>query len=133
MSTLNKPPRDDDLRRFQQLLNDWAQAIVANEPEQIDEFIEPHWQLVDTAGIITRDRFLKVVRSGHLQHTSMTHEVLSVQRVGEVAIVITHGTNTGAWQGNAFTADEWVTEIFVRHGDTWRCTLTSLTPRRSPT
>lgn len=116
---------------FQSLLDEWAEAIVSNDPERISTFTEPDWQLIDTGGIVTLQAFLDVVRKGHLTHQAMSFEVLSAQVEGNVAIVIAHGTNNGHWQGEPFTADEWTTEIFVRQDNGWKCRLTALTPRRT--
>ncbi len=115
---------------FQRLLDDWAEAIVANDPERIGAFATPQWHIVDTGGIGTLSKFLDVVRSGDLTHDTMTFKVLSVQFHDDVAVVIAHGKNTGHWQGQAFETDEWTTEVFVRRDDQWLCAVTALTPRR---
>lgn len=57
---------------FQQLLDEWAEAIVANDPQRIGAFATPGWQLVDTGGIIPLSKFLHVVRSGELTHDTMS-------------------------------------------------------------
>ena len=119
-----------DRAEFQALLDRWAQAIVANDADAIGEFCTPDWELIDAPGVIPLERFLHVVRSGALTHAEMSHEVLSVRREAEVAVVVTHGTNHGTWQGEPFSADEWTTEFFVRRDGHWRCRLTVLTPRR---
>jgi ketosteroid isomerase-like protein len=115
---------------FQQLLDDWAEAIVANDAERIGAFAAPEWQLVDTGGIISRQKFLDVVGSGDLTHETMSFDVLSVQVHDHTAVVVAHGRNTGHWQGQAFSADEWATDFFVWQADRWQCTLSALTPRR---
>jgi ketosteroid isomerase-like protein len=53
-------------------------------------------------------------------------ELRDVRVHGDVAFA--HGTNAGTWQGQPFTADEWVTENFLRHHDGWRCAHSALTP-----
>ena len=58
----------------------------------------------------------------------MAFEVLDVRTSGDCAIVIAHGTNEGTWRGQPFTADEWITEAFVRSADGWRCTVSALIP-----
>src|SRR5699024_83427 len=58
---------------FQKLMGNWAEAIVENDPDKIRRFTTDDWQLVDTNGIITLDRFLEVVTSGELEHDEMTH------------------------------------------------------------
>lgn len=56
---------------------------------------------------------------------------LKVERVAPVSdatvLVTTRGTNSGAFRGEPFTADEWATNVFVRDGERWRCALTQLT------
>lgn len=119
-----------DLRReMQQLLDDWAAAIVANDPARIAGFAEDRWALVGGRGALPRQRFLDVVASGELTHEAMSFDVLDVWDRGEVVVVLAHGTNSGHWQGSPFTADEFVTEVFSRDGEGWRCVVSALSPR----
>lgn len=131
MELSTQPPPPSGPADFQKLLDDWSQAIVENDADKFRHFPTSDWQLVDTNGIIPLDRFLEVVKSGDLEHDEMTHEVTSVQHIHDVAIVVTHGRNHGRWQGKAFSADEWTTEIFVWQDNRWVCHHTSLTPRHS--
>lgn len=48
--------------------------------------------------------------------------------IGDVAWVTGHGQNTGTFDGAPFEADEYVTDIYRREGEEWRCMLTHLTP-----
>jgi ketosteroid isomerase-like protein len=57
----------------------------------------------------------------------MTSEVHDVRVYGDVAIVIARVRNRGEFGGNPFTLDEWSTDVFVRRGDRWRCSVTHLT------
>jgi ketosteroid isomerase-like protein len=129
-STTDRPTTDEAARReFQALLEGWAEAIVANDADRIGSFTEPDWELVTPeSGPVPLDRFLDLVRSGSLRHSEMTFEVLSVRRHGELAVVVAHGTNRGEWNGDPFSADEWVTEYFIQRDGHWRCALSSLTP-----
>src|SRR5690625_391632 len=114
---------------FQLLLEAWAAAIVANDPQRMARFAEPDWVLVGPeGGPVGLDRFRAVVASGELTHSEMSFEVLEVRRFGDVAVVLAHGTNHGTFRGVPFAADEWVTEMFVRREGTWRCSMTALTP-----
>lgn len=114
---------------FQALLDQWAAAIVANDADAIDKFMEPDWVIVGPeGGPGEREMFLSLVRSGDLTHSEMAFEILQTRMWGDVALVLAHGTNRGAWQGQPFTSDEWVTEVFVRRGDGWRCSMSALTP-----
>jgi ketosteroid isomerase-like protein len=111
------------------LLRSWAAALVANDPDRIAGFLEPDWSLVTPeSGAVPGDRFLGLVASGALSHSRMSFDVLEVRVLEPVALVTAHGTNTGMWQGQPFEADEWVTDVFVRRHDGWRCCLSVLTP-----
>ncbi|MGH9261019.1 MAG: nuclear transport factor 2 family protein [Acidimicrobiales bacterium] len=121
---------DETVRReFETLLADWAAAIVANDPARIARFAEPDWVITGPeGGPGGLDQFLQVVASGELTHSEMAFELLEVRVLGDVAVVLAHGTNRGTWRGSPFGADEWVTEVFVRRGEEWRCTMSALTP-----
>lgn len=121
-----------DEEGFPALLEQWAAAIVANDPERIAAFVEPDWVLVTPeSGQVPVDRFLAVVSSGELTHTHMAFELLGVRLLGDVAVVTARGANSGSWQGTPFEVDEWVTEVFVRRDGTWRCSVSALTPVRA--
>jgi ketosteroid isomerase-like protein len=114
---------------FQAVLDAWAEAIVANDSTRIASFAAPDWIIVTPEGGPGHlEGFLGFVASGDLVHDAMTFEVLDVRTSGGCAIVIAHGTNGGTWQGEPFTADEWVTDVFVRGAAGWRCTVSALTP-----
>lgn len=110
-------------------LHRWAEAIVANDTEQMERFVTDDWVLVDGPGVITRETFHAVVASGELRHTSMVHEVLGITRLGpDHAVIRSRGRNTGTFLGEAIEADEWTTNVLTRRPDGWRCLLTQLTP-----
>ncbi len=122
-----------DARRveIQDVLDRWASAIVANDPTRIAEFTQPDWILITPeSGPIPLDGFLSAVASGRLTHSEMTFEVLHLRTFGDAAlVVVAHGTNSGNWDGVPFSADEFVTEVFVLAKGTWRCSVSALTPR----
>jgi ketosteroid isomerase-like protein len=129
-----RPATGAEASRFAQLLDEWAAAIVANDPDRIAEFAEPGWILVTPeSGPIPLDRFCAAVAAGILVHTEMSFEVLEVRVTDDVAIVVAHGTNRGTWNGEHFSADELVTEVFVRSVAGWRCSVSALTPRAAAT
>lgn len=116
-------------QEFQALLEDWAAAIVANDPEGIASFAEPDWVIVGPEGGPGElPPFLALVASGELTHSDMDFEVLDVRVFTDTAVVLAHGTNHGARRGEPFAADEWVTDIFVRRDGRWRCSMSALTP-----
>jgi uncharacterized protein (TIGR02246 family) len=119
---------DEEIASF---VHRWAEAIVTNDVERLARFVTDDWVLIDKPGRITRDMFHGAVVSGMLRHDTMTHDVLEVRRLApDVAVVLTHGRNTGTFRGQPIEADEWTTDILVRTDDGWRCALTQLTPRQ---
>ena len=112
---------------FANLLADWAEALVANDAEAIGAFAEPDWVFVGENGIVPGSTFLHSVSSGQVTHSGMTFEVAEARIVGDTAVVVARCDNHGTWQGEPFHLDEWTSDVFVRRGDRWRCSLTHLT------
>lgn len=124
----------DDRRTFQSLLDRWADALVANDASRVGSFAEPDWVIVGPeGGPGERAPFLALVESGDLTHSEMSFEVLDARVYGDVAVVLSRGTNKGTWQGTEFAADEWVTDVFVRRPEGWRCAFSALTPNYAAT
>jgi uncharacterized glyoxalase superfamily protein PhnB/ketosteroid isomerase-like protein len=120
----------DGADTFSALTAEWNKAIVANDPDAIAAFAEPDWVLVGENGIYPGQQFLESVATGEVSHDSMTSDVHNVRVYGDVAVVIARVHNSGAYDGKAFTLDEWSTDVFVRRGDSWRCVHTHLTSAR---
>ena len=112
---------------FSALIADWNEAVVANDPDAIAAFAEPDWVFVGENGTFPGEQFLEAVATGQVSHDFMTSEVHDVRVYGDVAIVIARVRNRGEFKGNPFTLDEWSSDVFVRRGDRWRCSVTHLT------
>ncbi|MFF2623234.1 nuclear transport factor 2 family protein [Oerskovia jenensis] len=101
--------------------------------DAIGRFMTDDWQIVGEDGITSREDFLELVRSGDLTHESMSKITGSVRALGDVrdaAVLVGRGANTGHYRGQAFASDEWITDVFVRGPDGWRCVRTHLTAAR---
>jgi ketosteroid isomerase-like protein len=116
-----------DEQLFADLLDAWADAIVANDPDAIGRFAEPDWVMVSENGIFEREQFLDAVATGQVTHSWMAFDVHRVRVDGDVATVIVRGRNHGTLNSKPFTLDEWTTEVFVRRDDGWKCAVTHLT------
>lgn len=104
-------------------------AVISNDIAEISACISDDWVLVTPeAGPVSRERFLQVVKQGILSHDSMSKHIDRVRVYGDVAVVIGRGRNTGMFKGASISADEWVTDVYVKTGDRWICVLTHLTP-----
>jgi len=119
----------DAVAELAPVLQGWAEAIVANDAERIGAFAAPGWVLVGADGYVTvRDRFLAVVTSGELTHSHMTFDVVEARIDGDTATTFSRSSNAGTWQGTSFTADEWVTDTFVRRDGRWLGLMTTVVP-----
>jgi ketosteroid isomerase-like protein len=116
-------------KKFQEIENNFNDAVISNSVEEIKKCITIDWVLVDSqGGIIPQERFFNVLEQGLLSHTTMTKEVLRVKIYGDIALVTGRGQNTGTWQGKPMEADEWVTDVYKKENEKWLCVLTHLTP-----
>jgi len=114
---------------FQQIEENFGQAVVSNSVEAMKRCTTTDWVLVDSqGGIIPQERFFQVVEQGLLSHSSMSKEVLRAKAYGDVALVTSRGKNTAHWQGQEIEADEWVTDVYKKENGKWLCVLTHLTP-----
>ena len=118
--------RTDELRAAEEGFN---QAVVSNDVDRIAACISEDWVLVTPeVGIVPGERFLQAVKAGVLSHDTMTKDIERVKVYGDMAVVTGRGRNTGMFQGQPMSADEWVTDIYHNGPDGWVCVLTHLTP-----
>ena len=104
-------------------------AVVSNDITEISACISEDWVLVTPeAGPVPRERFLQAVEQGILSHDSMSKDIGRVRVYDNVAVVTGRGRNTGMFKGAPISANEWVTDIYVKIDDRWICVLTHLTP-----
>lgn len=107
----------------------WDQAIEGNDTTEIGKFMSDSWVIVGTEGGITsKSHFLDFIKSGDLYHTRMDFEDIKVDLHGNTGIVISRGTSSGTYKGEAFSYYEWSTSIFIERQGSWLCVLTMLTP-----
>ena len=99
---------------FDRLNKEWCKAIVANNPQWIERFMADEWVIIDKCGITQKEHFLALVASGDLTHEAMEGNVKRVRVYGDTAVVTARGTNNGHYKGQPFSADEWITDVFVK-------------------
>ena len=108
---------------------DFSRAMVSNDVKKIAMCISDDWVLVTPEiGPISRSGILQAIVSGALSHDSMTKDLKRIKVYGDMAISTGRGQNTGTFQGQPISADEWITDVFQRVNDRWLCVLTHLTP-----
>ena len=108
---------------------EFADAIVKNNPDQIRQFVADDWIIINAdGGIIESERFLEVIKSGTLTHEMMESDDIRVRVYGDSAVVSALTRSKGKFMGKEFTTHERSTDVFVRRDGQWRCVLTQLTP-----
>jgi ketosteroid isomerase-like protein len=106
----------------------FAEAIMKNDPESIGRFVADDWIIIDAdGGIIDRERFLGVIKSGALTHEMMESGDIRVRVYGDGAVVTALTRTKGKFMGQEFSTEERATDFFVRLDGQWRCVLTHLT------
>jgi len=107
---------------------EFANAIVKNNPDEIRQFVGDDWIIINAdGGIIDRERFLEVIKSGTLNHEMMESDDIRVRVYGDSAVVSALTRSKGKFMGQEFTTHERSTDVFVRRDGRWRCVLTQLT------
>ncbi len=110
------------------LMNDWGAALISNDPEDIERFMATDWVIMGPSGTTEKAQFLSVVKSGDLTHDTFDFEISMTRIFGESALVTGRVKNTGQFRGEAFTSDEWASDVFVKSNGTWLCTFSQITP-----
>ena len=105
----------------------FADAIAKNDPEGIERFVSDEWIIINAdGGIIDKQRFLGVIKSGTLTHKIMESDNPRVRVYGDSAVVTALTRTKGKFMGQDFSAEERATDFFVRLNGQWRCVLTQL-------
>ena len=107
----------------------FAAAISKNDPEAIERLVTDDWIIINAdGGIIDRERFFEVIKSGTLTHETMESDDMRVRVYGDSAVVSALTRSKGKFMGQEFTTQERSTDVFVKRGGQWRCVLTQLSP-----
>ncbi|MGD9483431.1 nuclear transport factor 2 family protein [Streptomyces sp. TRM70308] len=115
------------------LADRWAEAVVSNDADRIATYLADDWAHISGSGVTTREEFLDLVRSGTLSHAAMSLVSPARVRAFDTAATFTARVTTTVYQrGERHVADEWSTDVFVRHGTGWQCVLTQTTPSTAP-
>jgi ketosteroid isomerase-like protein len=107
----------------------WDAALVANNAVAVASFMADDWAYVGPTGATPKADIIGWIASGRLAHHTM--QTVAPARVavhGDTVIVTARKASTGAWEGVAYAADEWISEVYVRHGGKWLCVLSQKCP-----
>jgi len=108
--------------------NEFVDAIARNDLKAIERFVADDWIIIGAdGGIIDKQRFFGVIKSGTLTHDLMECDEIRVRAYGDCAVVTSLARSKGKFMGQEFTTHERSTDVFVKRDGEWRCALTQLT------
>lgn len=111
------------------LVSSLTAALVANDAEAVGAHFAEDWVYVTPADPVPRADIVGAIAAGRLQHFSFDR--VGAERLvvhGDMAMFTSHEISTGAWEGEPYRTDEWITDIWVRRPDgRWLCVMSQRT------
>ena len=90
------------------------------------------WVYVGPHGVTAKSDIIGWIASGRLRHDRMASVGPGhVVHADGTVILTASKTSAGAWEDTPYSADEWITEVYVKTSDGWRCALGQKTPADS--
>jgi ketosteroid isomerase-like protein len=115
---------EDDVRATSA---DMVEALLSNEASVVAGFMTDDWVHVAATGVTPKADIIGWIASGRLAHHSLTVVSERVVRAGDAVLVTTRRASSGTWDGAPYTADEWVSDIYIQTNGRWRCALSHKT------
>jgi ketosteroid isomerase-like protein len=107
----------------------WDAALVANDADAVASYMSDDWVYIDPQGITKKSDLIGWIATGRLAHHTMQIGGTARMAVhGDTVIVTARTASSGVWDGESYTADEWITEIYVRQSERWLCVLSHKCP-----
>jgi ketosteroid isomerase-like protein len=107
----------------------WDEALIGNDAAEVAAFMTDDWVYVGQEGPVAKADLVGWIASGRLAHHSIT--VVGKDRVArahDTVLVTARKASSGRWDGIPYTADEWISEVYVQVNGLWRCALSHKTP-----
>ena len=101
---------------------EWDRIVVGNDAEVVGSFMTDDWVYVSSTGAATKADITGWIADGRLAHHSM--QVVGGERVaraGDAVVLTARKTSTGAWEGTPYSADEWISQVWVSTPAGWKC------------
>ena len=120
---------DDPIREEILALSEaWSQAIVANDADEIGRYMTDDWLLVSEHGVLRKEDFLSLVRSGQLAHSAMEMaEFGDFKLYGVTAVLASRVKSVARFGDQEFPANEWTSDVFIKSDGGWKCVITHVT------
>ena len=106
----------------------WDAALLSNDASLVSSFMTDDWVYVGPEGPTPKSDLIGWIASGRLAHHSMTAVAQDrVARAGDTVLVTARKTSSGRLDGVEYTADEWISDVYVHVEGGWRCALSQKT------
>ena len=106
----------------------WDAALISNDASLVSSFMTDDWVYVGPEGATPKDDLIDWIASGRLAHHSMGAVTRDrVARAGDTVLVTARKASSGRWDGVEYTADEWISDVYVRAEGGWLCALSQKT------
>jgi ketosteroid isomerase-like protein len=116
---------EDDVRAVSAA---WDAALIRNDASLVAGFMTDDWIYVGPGGATPKADIIGWIASGRLAHHTMT--VVGGERVvpaGGAVLLTARKVSSGTWDGAPYTADEWISEVYVQTDAGWRCAFSQKT------
>jgi ketosteroid isomerase-like protein len=103
-------------------------ALIRNDAPLIAGYMTDDWVYVGPTGATSKADIIGWIASGRLAHHTMT--AVGGERLVPAADAVLHTArrvSSGTWDGTPYTADEWITELYVQTDGVWRCAFSQKT------
>jgi ketosteroid isomerase-like protein len=109
---------------------EFDEALIGNDARVVGSFLTDDWVYVGPDGMVAKSDLVDWIATGRLAHHTMT--TVGPQRlvpVGDTFVLTARKASSGSWEGELYTTEEWITDIYVRRdGHRWRCAFSQKTP-----
>ena len=107
----------------------WDAALLTNDASAFAGFATDDWVFVSPAGLTPRSDIVDWIATGRLAHHTMrTIGAPRVIELGGTVIVTARKASSGTWDGVPYTADEFISEVYVRRDRRWWCVVSHKSP-----
>jgi ketosteroid isomerase-like protein len=112
--------------------NDWAKALLVNDPGALDSILADDWVGQYSSGQLTKNQMIASFRKPHPRRESQTNAVpMKVRLFGDVAVV-TGITEFKVENQSQSRRVSW-TDVFAKRDGTWQCVASQNTVLRADT
>jgi ketosteroid isomerase-like protein len=103
-------------------------ALVRNDAAQVASYMTDEWVYVGPTGATAKAEIIGWIASGRLAHHTMTVvDGDRVARAGDAVLLTARKASSGTWDGEPYTADEWISEVYIQIDGAWRCAFSHKT------